>query len=79
MVDTTKKTEQKPAKLTQQEKEDALKAFMLSASDTFDKVNGLMESKPFVSTIVIFNMWGIPYECMKRENPDGTRVLWVSE
>ena len=61
MVESTVKTKQKPAKPTQQEKEDALKAFVLSASDTFDKVNGLRESKCLPELTVWFTMYGVTW------------------
>ena len=61
MVESTTKTKKKHSELTQEEKEDALKAFMLSASDTFDKVNGLRESKCLPELTVWFTMYGVTW------------------
>jgi len=53
------KNEQNAAQVNQQQAEEKLESFMLSAKNTFDNANGFNDSKLVPSTPVWFKMGGV--------------------
>ena len=77
MVEKTNKNEQNAAQVIQQENDEALQLFMLSASVDFSRTNGFEKTKK-VGSSVDFNMGGVNYICDKRKIPGENNALWIT-
>ena len=77
MVESTKTNEQNAAQLIQQQADEELESFMLSASCEFADLNGLLKTKK-VGSSVYFKMGGVNYCCDKRRTPAEKYVLYIT-